>query len=93
MLDRLNGIFAFAIWDDREKRLFLARDRLGVKPLYYTRADGWLAFASEVKPLLPLIGRPELEPTALADFLTFLWVPDPKTAFRDIFQLPAGHYA
>jgi asparagine synthase (glutamine-hydrolysing) len=92
-LERLNGIFAFAIWDDREKRLFLARDRLGVKPLYYTRADGWVAFASEVKPLLPFIGRPELEPAALADFLTFLWVPDPKTAFRDIFKLPAGHYA
>jgi len=93
MLERLNGIFAFAIWDDRERRLFLARDRLGVKPLYYTRADGWVAFASEIKPLLPFIGRPELEPTALADFLTFLWVPDPKTAFRDIFKLPAGHYA
>jgi asparagine synthase (glutamine-hydrolysing) len=93
MLERLNGIFAFAIWDDRERRLFLARDRLGVKPLYYTRADGWVAFASEIKPLLPFIGRPELEPTALADFLTFLWVPDPKTAFREIFKLPAGHYA
>lgn len=93
MLDRLNGIFALAIWDDREKRMFLARDRLGVKPLYYTRRNGCVAFASELKALLPLIGRPELEPTALADFLTFLWVPDPKTAFRDISKLPPGHYA
>jgi asparagine synthase (glutamine-hydrolysing) len=93
MLKRLNGIFAFAIWDDREKRLFLARDRLGVKPLYYTRRPGWLAFASELKALLPLLPRPELEPTALADFLTFLWVPDPKTAFRGIAKLPPGHYA
>ena len=93
MLERLNGIFAFAIWDDRDKRLFLARDRLGVKPLYYTRGAGWLAFASELKALLPLIGQPELEPTALADFLTFLWVPDPKTAFRKILKLPPGHFA
>jgi asparagine synthase (glutamine-hydrolysing) len=93
MLERLNGIFAFAIWDNHERRLFLARDRLGVKPLYYTRREGWFAFASELKLLLPLIGGAELEPTALADFLTFLWVPDPKTAFRHIRKLPPGHYA
>jgi asparagine synthase (glutamine-hydrolysing) len=93
MLERLNGIYAFAIWDDRDRRLFFARDRLGVKPLYYTRGAGWLAFASELKALLPLIEQPALEPTALADFLTFLWVPDPKTAFRNILKLPPGHYA
>src|SRR5215207_1604431 len=93
MLQRLNGIFAFGIWDDREKRLFLARDRLGVKPLYYTRGSSWFAFASELKVLLPLLGQVNLEPTALADFLTFLWVPDPKTAFREIAKLPPGHYA
>jgi asparagine synthase (glutamine-hydrolysing) len=93
MLDRLNGIFAFAIWDDREKRMFLARDRLGVKPLYYTQGNGFVGFASELKSLLPLIGRPHLEPTALADFLTFLWVPDPKTAFQEIAKVPPGHYA
>jgi asparagine synthase (glutamine-hydrolysing) len=93
MLERLNGIFAFAVWDDREKRLFLCRDRLGVKPLYYTRRDRLFAFASELKALLPLVQRAELDPTALADYLTFLWVPDPKTAFAGILQLPAGHYA
>jgi asparagine synthase (glutamine-hydrolysing) len=93
MLERLNGIFAFAIWDDVEKRLFIARDRLGVKPLYWTRTDGVFAFASELKSLLPLIGSPTLEDTALADYLTFLWVPDPKTAFREIRKLPPGHYA
>jgi asparagine synthase (glutamine-hydrolysing) len=93
MLQRLNGIFAFAIWDQRDKRLFLARDRLGVKPLYYTRGSSWFAFASELKVLLPLLGQVSLEPTALADFLTFLWVPDPKTAFREIAKLPPGHYA
>ena len=93
MLERLNGIFAFAIWDDEEKRLFLARDRLGVKPLYITRGPGWVAFASELRALLPLQVQPELEPTALADFLTFLWVPDPKTAFKGIEKLAPGHFA
>lgn len=93
MLGRLNGIFAFAIWDDRDKRLFLARDRLGVKPLYYLRQDGLFAFASELKALLPFVETPTLEPTALADYLTFLWVPDPKTAFREIEKLPPGHFA
>lgn len=93
MLERLNGIFAFAIWDDVEKRMFLARDRLGVKPLYYTERNGYVGFSSELKGLLPLIGRPELDPSALADFMTFLWVPDPKTAFREIAKLPPGHYA
>jgi asparagine synthase (glutamine-hydrolysing) len=93
MLQLLNGMFAFAIWDDRDKRLFLARDRLGVKPLYYIRASGGFAFASELKALLPLIGTPSLDMSALADYLTFLWVPDPKTAFRGILKLPPGHYA
>jgi asparagine synthase (glutamine-hydrolysing) len=93
MLERLNGIYALAIWDDETKRLFLARDRLGVKPLYYTRHGNWFAFASEVRALLPLWGRADLEPAAIADVLTFLWVPEPRTAFRNIHKLPAGHFA
>jgi asparagine synthase (glutamine-hydrolysing) len=93
MLQRLNGIFALAIWDEHDRRLFLARDRLGVKPLYWTQQGDVFAFASEVKPLLPLLGTPTLEPTALADYLAFLWVPDPKTAFRAIEKLPPGHFA
>jgi asparagine synthase (glutamine-hydrolysing) len=93
MLERLNGIFAFAVWDDVEKRLFLARDRLGVKPLYYTQVNDGFAFASEVRALLPLIGSPSLDETALADYLTLLWVPDPKTAFREVQKLPPGHFA
>lgn len=93
MLSRLNGIFAFAIWDVSEEKLFICRDRLGVKPLYWTRQDGVFAFASEVKPLLPFLRQVELDPNAVADFLTFLWVPEPQTAFRGIEQLPAGHYA
>jgi len=93
MLERLNGIYAFAVWDDRDKRLFLARDRLGVKPLYYAQVDGLFAFASEIKALLPFIRDPSLDETALADYLSFLWVPDPKTAFRELRKLPPGHYA
>jgi asparagine synthase (glutamine-hydrolysing) len=93
MLERLNGIFGFAIWDKRDRRLFLARDRLGVKPLYYLRRPGLFAFASELKGLLPLLPRVELDPTALADYLTLLWVPNPKTAFSGVFKLPPGHFA
>jgi asparagine synthase (glutamine-hydrolysing) len=93
MLDRLNGIFAFAIWDTEEQRLFLARDRLGVKPLYWTQHDGALFFASEVKALLPALPAPRMRSAAVADYLTFLWVPDPDTLFEDIFKLPPGHCA
>ena len=93
MLERLNGIYAFAIWDDVDKRMFLARDRLGVKPLYYTTAAGSFAFASELRALLPLIETPSFDPAALAQYLSFLWVPDPATAFREVRKLPPGHYA
>ncbi len=93
MLDRLNGIFALAIWDSELDELFLARDRLGVKPLYHAEQDGALYFASELKALLPALRRPSLRHTAIADYLTFLWVPDPGTLFDGIHQLPAGHCA
>jgi asparagine synthase (glutamine-hydrolysing) len=93
MLERLNGIFAFAIWDDRERRMFLARDRLGVKPLYYVERNGLFAFASEIRALLPLLGTAELDHGALADYLTLLWVPDPRTAFKGIRKLAPGHFA
>jgi asparagine synthase (glutamine-hydrolysing) len=92
-LKRLNGMFAFALWDIAEKTLFLARDRIGKKPLYYYHGGGdRLAFASELKSLLQLpgIGR-EIEPTALPDFLKYLYVPAPKTIYRNIFKLPAAH--
>ena len=93
MLSRLNGIFAFAIWDVERGRLFLARDRLGVKPLYYAQRGSLLAFGSEIKALLPALPRPSLNRTAVADFLTFLWVPDPDTLHEGVQQLPAGHWA
>jgi asparagine synthase (glutamine-hydrolysing) len=92
MLKRLNGIFAFAIWDSEQHELFVARDRLGVKPFYYAEHDRVLYFASEVKALLPALPRPSLRPTALADYLTFLWVPDPDTLFEGVYKLPPGHF-
>jgi asparagine synthase (glutamine-hydrolysing) len=93
MLARLNGIFALAIWDRERGELFLARDRLGVKPLYHALHRGVLYFASEVKALLQALPRPQLRRDVVANYLTFLWVPDPDTLFDGIFKLPPGHYA
>lgn len=93
---RLNGMFAFAICDLRSgtPTLFLARDHFGVKPLYYWYRGRQMAFASEIKALLEVPGlAAEIDREALHQYLTFLWVPDPKTMFRGILKLPAGHYA
>lgn len=93
---RLNGMFAFAICDLRAgtPTLFMARDHFGVKPFYYFHAGKRFAFASEIKALLQVPGiEAELDPEALHQYLTFLWVPDPKTMFRRILKMPAGHYA
>lgn len=93
---RLNGMFAFAICDLRSgtPTLFMARDHFGVKPFYYFHQGGRFAFASEIKALLQVPGiEAELDPASLHQYLTFLWVPDPKTMFRRILKLPAGHYA
>ncbi len=93
---RLNGMFAFAICDLRSgtPSLFVARDHFGVKPFYYAQRGNRLAFASEIKALMQVPGiNAELDPEALHQYLTFLWVPDPETMFRGIHKLPAGHYA
>jgi asparagine synthase (glutamine-hydrolysing) len=93
---KLKGMFAFAICDLRSGKpeLFLARDHFGVKPFYYVHRGRKLAFASEVKALLqvPEIDA-EMDAESLHQYLTFLWVPDPKTMFRGIYKLPAGHCA
>jgi asparagine synthase (glutamine-hydrolysing) len=90
-LEKLNGDFAFAIWDGMERRLILARDRMGVRPLFYTEHQGTLYFASEVKALLTVPGiEAELDPFALDQIFT-LWAPiAPRTAFRNIFELEPG---
>lgn len=87
-----NGMFAFAIWDKRKKELFLARDHLGIKPLYYFLNKDRLLFASEIKALLQVPDCPrEIDMDALAELFTFRYVPSPKTLFRGIFKLPPGH--
>lgn len=93
-LDRLSGMFAFAIWDRNRGQLFLARDRLGKKPLYYTMLpNGVLAFASEMQALTSLPGlRRRVSENAIDDFFAFGYVPDPGSIYEDVFRLPAASY-
>lgn len=93
VLNKMVGMFAFALWDNRENRLFLARDRAGKKPLYYHRSLAGLHFSSEHKAFKVL---PELELTydeaSISDYLTFGYVPAPRTIYREVAEVPAGHY-
>ena len=90
--ERLIGMFAFAIWDSRDRTLFLARDRLGVKPLFYAAARGNFLFASELKAILAHGGVPrELDPEGLDRYLTFMYVPAPGTIIRGVEKLLPGH--
>jgi asparagine synthase (glutamine-hydrolysing) len=92
-LAHLRGMFAFAIWDSRRRRLFLARDRLGIKPLYYCQARDALYFASELKSIIvdPAAAR-EINPAAVRQFLTFFYVPRDETLFRSVKKLLPGNY-
>ncbi len=91
-VERLNGMFAFAIWDRRERELFLARDRLGIKPLYYAALPGRLLFASELKAILRYRGfDPTPDPHAVLDYLALRYSPGPGGMFREVSKLPAGH--
>lgn len=92
-LEKLNGMFAFAIWDEREKTLFAARDRMGLKPFYYSKINENFVFASEIKAILASgLIRAELDHEGLHQFLTFLWTVPPHTLFKNIFQLPPAHF-
>jgi asparagine synthase (glutamine-hydrolysing) len=93
-LRRADGQFAFALWDRPRRRLVLARDFLGVHPLYYTSSRGHVAFASEIRGLLahPGVGA-AVDPVAVAQYLTFLGVPGPRTLFAGVCRLPPGHVA
>ena len=89
---RLRGMFAFALWDRRDRKLLLARDRIGIKPLFYYHRSGRLVFASEIKSLLRHPDVPkDLNLPSLYYFLTFLYIPAPHTIFKGIKKLPPGH--
>ncbi len=97
-MDHLNGMFAFAVWDNQERTLTLARDHVGIKPLYYVFVPGnaaappSFAFGSEIKTILATrLIKPALNPEALHQFLTFLWSPDPNTLFESIKTVPPAH--
>lgn len=93
-LQRLNGMFAFAVWDRVERRLFVARDRVGVKPLYYGHRDGTFAFASRPGAITPLMGASGDEPDnqALRVYLELGYVPAPLSFYRHVHKLRPGHY-
>lgn len=90
-VNHLRGMFAFALWDEKKQRLFCARDRFGIKPLYYTVVDGVLAFASEIKALLPLLPDVRTDPGAFAEYLTFQYTIGEHTLFDGVKQLLPGH--
>lgn len=92
--EHLRGMFGIAIWDGRCKRLLLARDRLGKKPLFYAQTPDGVIAGSEIKAILA--AAPELRqanPTVFAQYLQFGYIPEPQTAYRSVFRLPAGHFA
>lgn len=93
LLDRLNGMFGLALWDARRRRLLLARDRIGIKPLYYWTDGRQLAFGSELRALLRHPGVPrDLDLDALDQYLTFEYVPAPRSIFAGIRKLPPAHF-
>jgi asparagine synthase (glutamine-hydrolysing) len=92
-VDHLNGMFAFAIHDSRDDSVFIARDRIGIKPLYYAETPGGLVFGSEIKAILthPDVSR-DLDPVALDDYLTYKFIPAPRTIYSTIKKLLPGHW-
>lgn len=87
----LRGMFAFAIWDEKHQRLFIARDRFGIKPFYYTTVNGVFYFASEIKALVPFLPEVRVNEHALNDYLTFQFSLGEQTLFADVFKLMPGH--
>ena len=90
MLEELDGMFAIAVWDTKRRRLLLARDRVGIKPLYYHRSDTRMVFGSELKAVLQAGVPKRLRPDALLDYLCYLYVPSPKTILQDVEKLEPG---
>src|SRR5947209_8889448 len=91
--DRLNGIFAIAVWHTERRELVLARDHLGVKPLYYALSANRLVFGSELKPIVSLLGfRPPIDRESLALYLRYRYVPEPRSIYEHVYKLPPAHY-
>ena len=91
-VERLRGMFAFALWDERRQTMIIGRDRLGIKPLYYHVGQGTMAFASELKCLLASPGiDPVINNQALSEFFTFAYVPGPGTIYDGLLEVPPGH--
>jgi asparagine synthase (glutamine-hydrolysing) len=93
LMQRIEGDYGIALWDTRKESLYLVRDRIGVKPLYFSVQDGMLLFGSEIKAIVahPEIKR-DVEPVAMYHYLSFLTTPAPLTMFKGVYKLPAGHY-
>ncbi len=91
-LDRLRGMFAFALWDEESRTLLCARDRFGIKPLYYTIVDGVFLFASEAKALLPFLPEIATDLEGFKDYLSFQFCLAGKTLFKGVHELPPGHF-
>ncbi len=92
--EQLNGMFSLAIWDSRRNQLVLARDRLGKKPLYFTQQNDRLLFASELKCFAEVPGfKPEIDPGAIDEFLTYQYIPHPGTIWKGVHKLSPGHFA
>lgn len=90
----LRGMFALALWDEGRQRLLLARDRLGKKPIFYTVQDGRLYWAAELGPLLSVLPhQPEIDLAAIDQYLSLQYIPEPHTAYKDVYKLPAASYA
>ena len=92
-LEQLRGMFSFVLWDENKQLLFGARDRFGIKPFYYLDQDGLFACASEIKALTMLPNFPrQVDKVAFSDYLTFQYVPEPRTIYKGVYRLPPGHF-
>jgi asparagine synthase (glutamine-hydrolysing) len=93
MFEHIEGMFGFALWDSKEKKLLVGRDRMGIKPVFYYEKDGIFAFASEIKSILQIPGvDASIDPTALYDYFSYNYIPAPLTIYKHVKKLMPGHY-
>jgi asparagine synthase (glutamine-hydrolysing) len=93
-LNKFNGMFSFAIYDNKKENIFIARDRIGIKPLYYFKKDSQFIFCSEINPIVNLVNKNKLsiDYSSIVDYFTYLFVPEDKTLYKEIKKLLPGHY-